>query len=79
MRQDLSEEVTQSLRQQGIAAIALADMDAALVAGCERSTADCDPPPLEPQIDLLSSSGSRLVGEYDGGANLFGVSMQYKF
>ncbi len=33
----------------------------------------------EPQIDLLSSSGSRLVGEYDGGANLFGVSMQYKF
>ena len=33
----------------------------------------------KPEIDLLSSSGSRLVGQYDGGANLFGVSMQYKF
>ncbi|MBD9480427.1 outer membrane protein transport protein [Pseudoxanthomonas sp. PXM02] len=32
-----------------------------------------------PEIDLVSSSGSRLVGTYDGGANLFGVSMQYKF
>jgi long-chain fatty acid transport protein len=33
----------------------------------------------DPEIDLMSSSGSRLVGTYDGGADLFGVSMQYKF
>lgn len=32
-----------------------------------------------PKIDLVSSSGSRLVGEYDGGADIFGVSAQYRF
>ena len=32
-----------------------------------------------PEIDILSSSGSRLTGTYDGGANLFGVSAQYRF
>jgi long-chain fatty acid transport protein len=32
-----------------------------------------------PEIDIASSSGARLVGEYDGGANLFGLSAQYKF
>ena len=32
-----------------------------------------------PKIDLVSSSGSRLIGEYDGGADIFGVSAQYRF
>ncbi len=32
-----------------------------------------------PEIDILSSSRSRLIGAYDGGANLFGVSAQYRF
>ncbi|WP_454832733.1 OmpP1/FadL family transporter [Pseudoxanthomonas wuyuanensis] len=33
----------------------------------------------DPQVDLVSSSGSRLVGVYDGGADLYGISMQYRF
>ncbi|MDH5824557.1 outer membrane protein transport protein [Luteimonas sp. RD2P54] len=33
----------------------------------------------DPEVDLVSSSGSRLTGTYDGGANLFGVSAQYRF
>ena len=32
-----------------------------------------------PEIDIVSSSRSRLIGAYDGGANLFGVSAQYRF
>ena len=32
-----------------------------------------------PKIDLVSSSGSRLVGEFDGGADILGVSAQYRF
>jgi len=32
-----------------------------------------------PEIDIVSSSRSRLTGSYDGGANLFGVSAQYRF
>lgn len=32
-----------------------------------------------PEIDVLSSSRSRLTGSFDGGANLFGVSAQYRF
>lgn len=32
-----------------------------------------------PKINVLSSSSSRLVGSYDGYANLLGVSAQYKF
>ena len=31
------------------------------------------------EVDIVSSSNSRLVGEFDGYANLFGVSAQYKF
>ena len=31
------------------------------------------------EIDIFSSSGSHLVGEFDGYANLFGVAAQYKF
>lgn len=30
-------------------------------------------------IDIESSSGSRLVGEFDGYANLFGIAAQYRF
>lgn len=32
-----------------------------------------------PEVNIGSSTGARLVGSYDGGANLFGVSAQYKF
>ena len=32
-----------------------------------------------PEINILSSSRSRLTGSYDGGANLFGISAQYRF
>ena len=32
-----------------------------------------------PRIDIRSSSNSRLVGEFDGYANLFGFAAQYRF
>lgn len=32
-----------------------------------------------PEVDILSSSGSRLVGDFDGGADLYGISAQYRF
>jgi long-chain fatty acid transport protein len=32
-----------------------------------------------PKIDIVSSSGSHLAGEFDGHANLFGLSAQYRF
>lgn len=32
-----------------------------------------------PRVDVHSSSSSRLVGEFDGHANLFGVAAQYSF
>jgi long-chain fatty acid transport protein len=32
-----------------------------------------------PEIDLTTSTRARLVGDFEGGADLFGVSMQYKF
>ena len=32
-----------------------------------------------PEVNILSSSRSRLIGSYDGGANLFGISAAYKF
>jgi len=32
-----------------------------------------------PRIDVVSSSGSRLVGEAEGSANLFGIAGQFKF
>lgn len=32
-----------------------------------------------PEIELTNSTRARLVGDFDGGADLFGVSMQYKF
>ncbi|MEO6517981.1 MAG: outer membrane protein transport protein [Pseudoxanthomonas sp.] len=33
----------------------------------------------KPEVDILSSSGSRLVGDFDGGADLYGISAQYRF
>ncbi|WP_296281335.1 outer membrane protein transport protein [Pseudoxanthomonas sp.] len=32
-----------------------------------------------PEVDLTTSTRARLVGDFEGGADLFGVSMQYKF
>ena len=32
-----------------------------------------------PTVDILTSSGSSLTGDFDGHANLFGLSMQYRF
>lgn len=53
--EDFAEEVIAALKEQGIAGIALSEMDAQAVGGCERSSAICDAPPPEPQIDLLTS------------------------
>lgn len=33
----------------------------------------------DPKLDIVSTSGSRLVGEAEGSANLLGVSAQYRF
>ena len=33
----------------------------------------------DPEVDIVSSSGSRLVGSYEGSANILGVGMQYRF
>jgi long-chain fatty acid transport protein len=32
-----------------------------------------------PSINIVSTSGSRLVGEFDGHADLFGIAAQYRF
>ena len=32
-----------------------------------------------PHVDIVSSSGSRLVGDFDGNANIFGLAAQYSF
>jgi len=32
-----------------------------------------------PEVDLTNSTRARLVGDFEGGADLFGVAMQYKF
>lgn len=32
-----------------------------------------------PEVDLTTSTRARLVGDFEGGADLYGVSMQYKF
>lgn len=33
----------------------------------------------DPEVDTVSSSGSRLVGTFEGNANIFGVAAQYTF
>jgi acyl-coenzyme A synthetase/AMP-(fatty) acid ligase len=55
MAEDFGDEVTATLKARGVAGVALAGMEPAAVAGCERSSAECDPPPPTPQIDLLTS------------------------
>jgi long-chain fatty acid transport protein len=32
-----------------------------------------------PEVNIGSSTGARLVGDYDGGADLYGISAQYRF
>lgn len=32
-----------------------------------------------PEVDIRSTSGSRLTGDYEGGADLYGISAQYRF
>jgi acyl-coenzyme A synthetase/AMP-(fatty) acid ligase len=44
-----------ALQARGVAGVALDGMAAQVAPGCERSLAECDPPPPEPQIDLLTS------------------------
>jgi len=53
--QDFSDEVCAVLREQGIAGIALSNLQAAAVEGCEASTVECDGNPPIPQIELLTS------------------------
>ena len=38
-----------------------------------------DSSPINLPVDIAASNTSSLVGEFDGHANLFGVSMQYRF
>jgi acyl-coenzyme A synthetase/AMP-(fatty) acid ligase len=52
---DLPEELVSALRGQGVAVIGLTGMEAAALPGCERSTAECSPPPPKQQIELLTS------------------------
>jgi acyl-coenzyme A synthetase/AMP-(fatty) acid ligase len=52
---DFSPEVVATLEARGIAGVAVDGLEAVAVAGRERSTAQCDPPPPGPQIDLLTS------------------------
>ena len=33
----------------------------------------------EPEVDVVSSSGSRLVGDFDASVNVFGIGAQYRF
>ena len=55
-KEDFSEEVLSSLRAEGIAAIAIEDMDAKAVAGYERTQGRGDlPAPSQPQIEILTS------------------------
>jgi acyl-coenzyme A synthetase/AMP-(fatty) acid ligase len=53
--QDFEPTLVAALQAQGVAGVALDGMTALAAPGCARSTADCDPPPPEPQIDLLTS------------------------
>jgi long-chain acyl-CoA synthetase len=68
--EDICGEFLSTLREQGIAAIALDDMNAAAVPGCELSTAVCNPPPPVPQIDLLTSGTT-------GAPKQFGLTYEF--
>ncbi len=52
---DFSPEVIASLQEHGIAGIALSEMDATLVSGCEHSRSGCAASGGEPQIEILTS------------------------
>jgi long-chain fatty acid transport protein len=32
-----------------------------------------------PEVDIVSTSGSRITGDFEGGADLYGISAQYRF
>jgi acyl-coenzyme A synthetase/AMP-(fatty) acid ligase len=53
--QDFTDEIKAILREQGIAAIALSEMNAAPLPGFERATAAVDPVLGAPQIEILTS------------------------
>jgi len=82
--EDLSEEVLETLREYGIAAIALTAMEAVAARGCARSTIVCDPRPSRPQIDLLTSGTTGppkqfalsydMLAEHMVGVNLMGTA-----
>jgi long-chain acyl-CoA synthetase len=54
-RQDFSEELVAVLREQGIAAVALSEMDASALPGLERSRAEAALQSGPPRIELLTS------------------------
>lgn len=55
LKEDFTEEVVHTLRECGVAAIALNDMQAQSVEGSESSTGEYAPEPEAPQFDLLTS------------------------
>src|ERR1700722_1450888 len=54
-REDFSDELVAVLREQGIAAIALSEMDASALPGLERSRAGAELQSTPPRIELLTS------------------------
>jgi long-chain acyl-CoA synthetase len=54
-REDFSDELVAVLREQGIAAIALSEMDASALPGLEQSRAEGAVQPTPPRIELLTS------------------------
>ena len=54
-REDFSDELSAVLRAEGIAAIALSDMDACALPGLERCRAEATLQPAAPRIELLTS------------------------
>ncbi|MGB8364945.1 MAG: class I adenylate-forming enzyme family protein [Rhizomicrobium sp.] len=79
--QDFSPEVKEALRAQGIAGIAVEDMDAHAVPGFERARPDfVADTPLEPQIEILTSGTTgppkqfpisyAMIATYLAGTNL---------
>jgi acyl-coenzyme A synthetase/AMP-(fatty) acid ligase len=54
--QDFADEIRTAMRERGVAAIALCDMDASLLAGFERATANIDAgAPVAPTIEFQTS------------------------
>lgn len=55
LAQDFTPEVVAELREAGIAGVMLDGLEVRPTPGCERSTAEHDPPAAEPLFDLLTS------------------------